>query len=307
MEGSTSEFFTHLQGCHLVRQLYLSNALKPDLYRSRIRQLDTISFFLTTIAQTTSHHCPGQWHFPPYSSAASLFDTIFTSTDICLEHTYGVTSSIATIIYLINKFWHYANSASLPNQVFELELAGALSTLALKLKTWTSHSEPFKSISTDDVATLSLARHLATSFHCSAQIYFQSCFKFNPSQSDRSLISSLSNETLLALEQAELQKLSVLHAGASICWPAFVAACEAPAELRSRWTKYWNSLMSYRLGNLQVAWEVVQETWRKTDGEVETSAIQLHTDMMGYEGTYRIMEPVWTSILRDRGITILAI
>jgi hypothetical protein len=307
VEGSSSEFLTHLLGCYQVRQLYLSNTPASGLQRSRTRQLDTSSFFLTTIAQTTAHHRPELWHFPSYSDNASLFDTPFTAADTCLEHTYGITSSIASIIYLINKFWHYVRAGTLTDDSFTDMLAPAIATLVAKLNSWTAYSELFTSVTTDDSATLSLARYLATSFYCSTQIYFHCCFKSN-SQRDRSELLHLSNLTLLALERAELEKLSMPRAGASISWPALVGACVAPTELRRRWTKYWNKLLSYQIGHTQATWEIVLEVWKEVDTKVVKSTdVQLPAALPVDFGRYQASEPIWTSILRNRDIAILAI
>jgi hypothetical protein len=298
-----------LQGCYQVRQLYLSSTLESDLHRSRIRQLDTISLFLTTVAQTTAHHRSELWHFPAYSGTASLFDTPFTDTDTCLEHTYGITSSIASTIYLINKFWQYANSITLVDGPFAYELACALATLAENLSSWTPNSELFTSFAANDSATLSLARDLATSFYCSTQIYFHCCFELSPSPHTQSVILRLSRRTLLALERAELEKLSVSRAGASICWPAFVAACVAPSGLRKRWTAYWGTLLSYRIGSFQAVWEIVQEVWKSKDANVmENNDIGLRAIRLAAGSvTYQAIVPLWTSILRESEVAILAV
>jgi hypothetical protein len=122
------------------------------------------------------------------------------------------------------------------------------------------------------------------------------------------MISHLSYQTLQSLERAEPGKLIVSRAGASICWPAFVPACEAPAELRHRWSNYWHTLLSYRIDSLQTVWEVVQKMWSKVDEEAAADGnIQLHVvTPVGYE-TYQTSNPIWTDILRKSALTILAI
>lgn len=310
MEGSSSEFFTHLQACHQVRELYLSSAPVSGPISCRIRQLDTNSFFLQMIALTTAHHRPELWYFPAYYGTASLFDNPFDITDTCLEHTYGITSSIASSIFLINKLWHYANNLPPVNESFASELGDALNILAKKINSWTPLSDPFSSIAAQDITTMSLARNLATSFCYSTLIYFHCCFVFNPPQSDRSMFSRLSLQTLLALERAEVETHSVKNTGAPISWPAFVAACKAPSELRQRWTKYWSALLSYQIGSQQAAWQIVQEVWRREDAgaeAAESGVIPLHAVQQVTSGTYQISEPVWTNVVKESGVTILAL
>jgi hypothetical protein len=275
--------------------------------RSRTRQLETSSLFLTTIAQTTAHHRPELWHFPTYSDKSSLFDTPFTAADTCLEHTYGITSSMASAIYLINKFWHYARSVTFRKESFTDVLVPAVATLTARLDSWTVHSELFTSVAADDNATLSLAKHLAKSFYHSTQIYLHCCFKSEP-QYDQIDFSYLSKQTLIALEQAEVEKLSVSRAGASISWPALVGACLAPTELRTRWTKYWNKLLGYQIGHMQATWEIVQEVWKKVDSEtVNGSGAQLPAATIPDSGSYQSLEPIWVSVLSKKDIAILAV
>lgn len=214
---------------------------------------------------------------------------------------------MASIIFLINKYWHYARSITFTDESCSDFLNTAIATLIAKLNCWTANSELFTSVAADDTATLSLARHLATSFYYSTQIYFRCCFDPGPLYDQLDLLY-LSSQTLLALERAELEKLSASRAGASISWPALVAACVAPEELRIRWTKYWNKLLSYQIGHMQATWEVVQEVWMKVDSEaINGTSGQSSAPKLPDSGSYQTLEPTWISIIKIKDTAILAI
>ncbi|KAF2007285.1 hypothetical protein P154DRAFT_614685 [Amniculicola lignicola CBS 123094] len=310
LEGTSGEVFTHLQACHQIRQLYLSKTPRPSPDNPRIRQLDTNSFFIEMIALTTAHHRPELWQFSSYVDAASLIDTPFATTDTCLEHTYGITSSIASTIFLINKFWYYTNSATIYDELYACELGHAIAAVAIELRTWTPLSESYASVAIEENTSLSLAMSLASSFCYSALIYFHSCFLFDPPQSDESLFSRLSHDTLLALERAECESIQMSKVGAMISWPAFVAGCYSPPELRQRWTRYWSTLLKFRIGSIQAAWEIVQRVWRKERRE-ETATTedrsQVYVTEQATFETYCCIEPIWTWFVKDSGATIVAL
>lgn len=272
-----------------------------------MRQLDIATHFLTTLAQTTAHHLPHMWQFPPLTDCTSMFDSPFTVVDSCLEFTYGVTSSIASAIYLTNKIWHYATSINAMRKDLVVKIFNAILDLDYLLDSWTPSSEPFASIGASKPNTLSLAQNLAMSFHSAAQIYFQSCFDLDSVNPNRYTLVHLSRSTLLALERAESDKARLSKAGASFGWPAFVAACEAPVELRPRWILYWQKLLRSRIGGMWRAWDVVEEVWRRVDTKPMHDTNVRFSKTMGVTSIpIRVYEPTWAAVLRERSMTILA-
>lgn len=310
-----AEFYTHLQGSEQLRCSHLA-AVSLGYRQAHCpftRQLAINSSFLATLAQTTTHHPPPCITFLALSKQASLFDTPFTIADTSLEFTYGITSTTASFIYLTNKFWqcaHCSDAAGVPDSN---ELSDAIQTLACLINAWTPLSEPFTSISADDTASLAIVRNLALSFNYAARIYFHSCFTLESPPSNWPTCAELSTLTLMALEEAECDKdaasrtLKLNVKGASISWPAFVAACVAPTELRPRWSKYWEVLMNYRIGNLRVVWGIVKNIWRTTDTkaalEIADDMHLLHNDVKHV----RLNKPRWSEVLADVGFSILAV
>ncbi|KEF60176.1 uncharacterized protein A1O9_05026 [Exophiala aquamarina CBS 119918] len=307
VEGDCTEFLTHLQACHQLRALHEAQRRSMEAYTPRMRQLDIAGLFLTTLAQTTAHHLPEVWQFSLFTTNTPIFNSPFTEVDSCLEFTYGITSSIASAIYYTNQIWYYATSTSATSTDLIIKIFDAILDLADMLDCWTPSAEPFASIGPGKPGTLSLVQNLAISFHSATQIYFQSCFDLASISPTRSSLTHLSRCTLLALERAESDKARLSKAGASFGWPAFVAACEAPEELRPRWALYFQKLLTSRIGSMQRAWNVVEEVWRRMDTVPARGATERRSRIMRVESTpIRILEPVWAAVLREGSMTLIA-
>ncbi|KAK4942813.1 hypothetical protein LTR10_017573 [Elasticomyces elasticus] len=314
MVGSMTEFFTHLQGAEQFRCLHDSNFTLdsgPVHFPSR-RQLAVNASFLTTLAHTTAHHLPQFDIFGAASNQAALFDTPFTTSDTPLEFTYGMSCTTASFIYLTNKYWHCAHVARANGEAIPADLADAIQTLDCLVNSWTPILEPFSSISVEDTKSLAIVRNLAMSFNYAARIYARSCFTLSSLPVNYLDSAELSKLTLISLEAAELEKggLSQVPSpavkGASIAWPAFVAACEAPVELRPRWIEYWNVLISYRIGNLRVVWETVKYVWKSID-EGSLSSVGRLQSLPETAEPVSLRTPRWSQVLREGGLSILAI
>jgi arginine metabolism regulation protein II len=262
--------------------------------------------FMDTIANTTATDWMEPRHFPQYSNTPVLLDVPFEATDTFLEHSYGITTSIASMIYSTNKIWLYAQGLTDIGPLPSSEVNHSLATLAEQLETWAPSSENYTSFAGDDAMHMPLLKSLSTSIYYATRIYFHSCFRFNSTRHN-SMPTRLSDLTLMALEQSESVRSPSSKAGAPLSWPAFIAACEAPPALRGRWTQYWQTLLKHQIGTQQAAWEIVQEVWRKKEIE------ELGGCEMGYEApvlatleTCQVVEPAWISVIRDYGITIFA-
>ncbi|KIW64181.1 hypothetical protein PV04_09134 [Phialophora macrospora] len=303
MEGSLTGFFAHLHGCHEIRYLWTLRSAQAGSMRPRARQLEICSIFMDTIALTTANHLDIMFGFPAYSTKPILLDTPFTTADIFLEHTYGVTPSVASMVYVTNKIWLYAQSRTNFQDLSPCEVDDSLKSLTEQLDTWSPASESYASVAVDDNSTNSLLRCLSTAFHCAARIYFLSCFRVHPSRHDPSMLAHLSELTLAALEQSYHARPAKSRAGASLSWPAFVAACEAPPTAWQRWTRYWQTLLSNQIGTQQAAWEIVQEVWRRKDKACTQVS---KTPTLARLGTTHVIEPSWASVIRDNGIAIIA-
>jgi len=307
VEGGCTEFLTHLQACHQLRNIHQAQDSLGEAYKPYMRQLDIASLFLTTLAQTTAHHIPDVWDYPALTTATTIFQSPFTEVDSCLEFTYGVTSSIASAIYFTNKVWHYATSTSVARTELVVRIFEAILDLADMLDSWTPCLEPFNSIGPSELVTLSLVQNLAMSFHSAAQIYFQSCFDLSSVNSNKRSLAHLSRCTLLALEGAESDKARLPKAGASFGWPVFVAACESPVELRSRWISYWQKLLTSRIGGMRRALNVVEEVWRRADTEPPYGTTARFSRILEVRSArIRISEPIWATVLREHAVTLIA-
>jgi len=261
---------------------------------------------MDTIAMTTASSRTGRWHFGTYSDRPILLDTPFSGEDTFLEHTYGVTSSIASMIYSINKIWLYTSGRTRIGDLTTQEVEFSLASLAEQLETWSPSTEIYASVLGDDNFNTSLLESLSTSFYYAARIYFHSCFRFNDTRQD-SMPARLSDLTLMAYEQSELARIPASKAGAPLSWPAFVAACEAPLHLRERWTSYWQSLLRHGLGTQQAAWQVVQEVWKSKDAEFDGEAMVVDDGrILARFDAFDVIEPSWAGVIRDNGITIFA-
>ncbi|KIV83894.1 hypothetical protein, variant 3 [Exophiala sideris] len=310
MEGSMTEFFTHLQACERLCSSHLSNiALEPQNISPTTRQLAVNSAFIATLAQTTTHHPPPFINLLE-SNQDSLFESPFKTSDTSLEFTYGITSTTASFMYLTNKFWQCAHSAASFGLTVLGEITDAILTLSCLIESWTPSLEPFTSIPANDTASLALARDLAMSFNYAARIYFRSCFNLERSSARSATRAELSELTLMALEKAETNKNMTSRSskfgvkGASISWPAFVAACEAPPELRPRWAEYWECLINYRIGNLTVVWSIVKDVWKSTDQGSNANGFQSPPNNAE---SFQLTEPKWSKVLREANFSILAI
>jgi arginine metabolism regulation protein II len=306
MEGSFAGFFAHLRGCHQARNLRMLQSPQADASQSRVRQLEITSMFMDTIANTTATDWAEPRHFPRYSDQPVLLDVPFEATDTFLEHSYGITTSIASMIYSTNKIWLYTQGLTDIGPLSTEEINDSLAHLAEQLERWAPSSEDYTSFSGADAVQMPLMKSLSTAIYYATRIYFHSCFRSN-STHQNSMPTRLSDLTLMALEQSESVRGPTIKAGAPLSWPAFIAACEAPPALRGRWTHYWQTLLKHQIGTQQAAWEIVQEVWRRKEVDEQGGLV------MGYEApvlatldSCQVVEPAWISVIRDFGITIFA-
>lgn len=306
MEGSLTEFFAHVEGCHQARHLRILHSPQADSETPLVRQLEICSVFMDTIALTTASHRAGWWGFPKYSDKSVLLDHPFLETDNFLEHTYGITPSIASMIYLTNKIWLYTQARTNHEVLSPSEVKDSLQNLAEQLETWSSVQEVYTSMVPDDQSNILLVKALSTAFCSAAQIYFVSCFTIDSTCDDFETLDVLSELTLTKLEEAEQIKFSTSNMGAALSWPAFVAACESPPHLHKRWTEYWEKLLQHRIGSQQVAWEVVQMVWKKDTEENDPKLSTSESLPLATSCLYTVTEPSWASVIRDNGITVVA-
>jgi arginine metabolism regulation protein II len=273
----------------------------------RVRQVEMDSLFLDTIALATQVHDTTQLQYPRYTELPVLMDNPFLVTDDSLEHTFGITPSIATMIYRTHKIWFYAQGRTCLPDLPEDEVNDSLAKLAEGFETWDPDLETYASVVGDDIKNLALLRSLSTSFYYSARIYFHCCFRFGSSCYD-STPARLSDLTLMALEQSELDRPPASKHGTPLSWPAFVAACEAPPTLRARWTCYWQTLLLHGIGTQQAAWRIVQRVWEKKNNSLSKDTGWGDEDVvLGYFNTFQVIEPSWVSVIRQSGLTIVAL
>lgn len=284
-----SEYWLHLQGS---QQLLLSRLRRLQQEPAK-RQLDSISAFLSTIAETTNHRLePLEYPGSDETNDGDLttrLSTPFDSENNCVEFMYGVTPRLANYIHAITKLSRYQAFYAKKGSDMPQSLHDDSEELKQSIKSWNIESETFSSIDPSDSLMLSVAQNCAMSFHSAIQLYYHA--RVTPcSVNER---ASLSQDALDALEAAERCKRKSMRYGtdimAPISWPAFIAACEAPENLHNEWQIFWEKLIKYRIGNLEKVWEVVKNVW-----------IAKNEDALNES-------PSWNAVLRERDTAILAV
>jgi hypothetical protein len=261
--------------------------------------------FMETIAITTARERIDLANSYPRSADLNRLESPFLSSDDFLEHTYGITPSLASMVFSINELWHCARHCDDSDILGEVQ--HKIKQLADEIEAWDPSLETFASVVSGGIASATLLRSLSRAFWYAIRIYFRACFipRF---WAWESMPAVLSECALLALEQSEDLRSLMSMTGTSLSWPAFIGACEAPASLRNRWTRYWEILLKHKIGTQEAAWKVVQEVWRQQDCSSEQPSIA--TTMSAWSGTlkdFEAVEPSWAVIIRSSGLAIVAL
>ncbi|KAI1268958.1 fungal-specific transcription factor domain-containing protein [Xylariaceae sp. FL1019] len=279
LDGSMSEFWIHLDAAKdLVEHLRRRDLLSPPA-----QHLVNISSFLRILSDSTNPHCKPE----PWSLFSQEGESAFLADGHTLEFTYGVTATLADFIRRAclmaqHVAWYKSNNASQPEE-FRVACGELLQTIC----DWQISDEPLFSFSgSDDVTVLLISKHLQA-FASSIRIFFHT----RVSPCDNVMMQALVQVVALHLTEIEDIKEQTGYNDiqtASIAWPGFIASCQADRANRTIWTKWWSSMLTYNIGNINNLWSVVKDTWALQDEGADD-------------------QPVWAAVLKRYHKRILAI
>ncbi|RDW63186.1 Zn(II)2Cys6 transcription factor [Aspergillus mulundensis] len=277
MEGSMTDFWIHLDGCKKLRFL---------LPKQGNNQLRTICSFMSTLSRSTDPWLPPK----PWKQQEN---SPFLPDDSNLECTYGITATLASYMDLVIRLsqhlrYYHTNDLPLPPP-----LEHAISTLHSALISWSIAKEPLMSVAEGDAETFSLVQCHILAFHAGIVIYFYTVTGWTRTPDSRSILCHYNNICVTNLLSAEALKTTYgsqagWNAMAPIVWPGFIAACEAVPEERPLWRIWWVGVQRYRIGSIEVLWEVVQEVWDIDENSSDAN------------------EPRWMSVLRRNGRRVMS-
>ncbi|KAH8701525.1 fungal-specific transcription factor domain-containing protein [Talaromyces proteolyticus] len=279
IEGRMAEYWIHLDGCDQL--------LRKRNYGESSRQLKTIYSFLVTLSNTTLYDLPSL----PWSEDECNFNMLpalsTIPNDSSLEFTYGITSTLATMMSLTTKLSQHILFYASRNQPLPHTLEAACEILGKHISEWSISSEPLSSIDSSDPVTLSVAKLHILAFGHALNVYYHTRIRLCEPHTMAFYVNAVAED----LQSIEAFRKLQDHRGpvsASVMWPGFIAACEATPSRRSVWQAWWADMLTYRIGNIPHLWQVVQDVWAARDaGDMET--------------------PGYIGVLRRQGKKVLAV
>lgn len=285
MDGRMSEYWIHLDGVDQIRRQWQQEA------KSNKRQI-TISSFLKVLSCTTSIDLPLlQWA----SSEDNL--TPFSQDEFPdshgLEHTYGITSTLAGFMSRITTFSQHISYFVSQNITIPNSFIAACSDLSASLLAWSLEDEELPSLQYTDPAIQQIGGLHITAFAQALRVHFFTrvlpCGTSELAQHVQSVADSLNCIERIKADLCFRNATETCNKmTASLTWPGFIASCEAESDNRSPWYDWWQSMLNYRIGNIARLWEIVQESWTLRDSGVQEV-------------------PAWVPVLRRTGQRILAV
>lgn len=228
---------------------------------------------LSLFARSVSHEAnPEPWK--PWSY--QRFQSRLVSPEASVEFIYGITPCLALTIAKIIRLSEY-----LVFYAFETipeTLAATCEELGDELSKYSVDSEEFSCIEANDGLMASIARAQATAFYNSALIYYYRSIQ----KCDRQDLRDEQRKALDAMQLAEDLKIASLSGdrwAAPISWPAFIASCEAPGELRGQWATWWIRVQSYGVSNYHKQWTVIQTLWAYMDAQGSSDWRRILSDL----------------------------
>lgn len=281
-----NDFWIHLSGCNklhpIMRPMQRENDRSP-----RTKQLLTICGFMNTLSRSTDPYLsPKQWKVGASSASVDPSLSSFCTDDQSLEHTYGISATLAhymDLTILRSQHLDYYREQNLPPPA---SLLHAIAAIHDGVTTWSIQNEPLASVNEDDHETRSLVTCHVLAFHAALVIYFYARTNWPDcsSRDQSSLHTMVTSESAMRhynricvtnLLAAEALKSSCgsrvgWNAMAPIVWPGFIAACEAEPDEQPLWRTWWISVQWYSIGSIERLWDVVQEVWRQhRDGKIQ--------------------------------------
>ncbi|KEY66699.1 hypothetical protein S7711_09719, partial [Stachybotrys chartarum IBT 7711] len=281
LDGQMNEFWIHLEAAEeLVQQL--RGHAQPE---STAEHLVNIASFLRILSDSTDVTLPAL----PWSadSADSLQALLFLGGGQSLEYTYGITARLADFLRracLLSQHATYYRSSDCPPPV---PFLSACDQLLQDLSAWHISQEPLTSFSaSDDITSLLASKHILA-FAEGIKIYYHTRVAACDETTMQSYVQSVATH-LAGIEAIKRRTGYDATPTATISWPGFVASCQASPSEWGVWTKWWNQMLDYRIGNIHDLWLVIQEAWTLQDTPVEN-------------------DPAWVVVLKHTGKRILAI
>jgi arginine metabolism regulation protein II len=247
--------------------------------------MTNICSFLHVISESTNWSLvPIPWEESSTAAAAAMPPFYEDGT---LETTYGITASLAALIFRITKLAQsirYYNVHSIdPPPALQV----ACESLAVSIGSLPTRQDAAGiPQDCDEHVQILLMEHI-DAFALGIKVYFHvsvvSC--------SQERLDKLVQEISCKLNMIEEQKQSTERRyakTATILWPGFVASCEARKDHRDLWRRWWSDMVSYGIGNIEALWNIVQESWLLRDAGSE-------------------MSPAWLPVLRAKEKFILAV
>lgn len=337
---------------HLEAIAHISRHLKTAAHRSpEMDHLLSISSFLSTLARSTSVDlAPLPWP-GKLVDATTQPDSSGYSRMTGLEYTYGICPAlliimerIVTLSQHIAYYVTHQEATSMPPTFIQ-----ACEVLSTQLSDWIAGAEseiPLQPAYPDlptAISSLSrgedandndgdrhrpspterlLAHCHQLAFAHGLRVYYHTRIQPCPCAQMQTHVRRVGRYLLRLEDLRQRQKTQPQNTGggriggASIMWPAFIAACEADDDEddeddddvdgererasegegeaervgnRDLWRTYWSRMLEYRIGNIACLWDVVRETWRAKDADEATES------------------PAWMPVLRRTGRRVLAV
>lgn len=239
--------------------------------------------FFSLIERTTSFHTvPSPW--PDTRQWSDEEPDFHPRPDMCFEHMYGITATIATAIQETCRLAEHLSYYTNTHEAIPTSLLDACTTLEELLLSYTLEAETVTSLTITDPEMLSVFIHQANAWHAAALIY--NYRRIN--HCDRKcLVKEIERvaKHMHAIEDAKASSCADIANRTPMTWPAFVASCEATE--RDTWRRWWERVQCYGIANYRRQWDIVQQIWEASDRELFGPSVD------------------WTNIVRDANIQVL--
>ncbi|KAL4940529.1 hypothetical protein BDV06DRAFT_223972 [Aspergillus oleicola] len=306
MHGSMSEFPLHLAAFRALQAQYQQknrNGPAETLETSPAeRYLNSIFYLQSTLSLSTNCELtPVPWPSDPQRSHCreeSMYKIATTVNDTCLQYTYGTTKCLAIFIRAAATLFRSVSYYLSAGVQLPAGLQHAVYTLLSKLNSWSLAAENI--IELPDFTTMKVMKLHILAFHDAIHIFcvthlmlpFYTCQEAHKASSEEiRLRASRVLTHLQCIENIKQENSRIFYTqAASILWPGFIASCEAVGEDRSGWTKWWEHMLTYRIGNIASLYATVREVWQLSNSGQGSSKI-----------------PVWRVLLKKKKGIIIAL
>ncbi|KAL4958740.1 transcription factor domain-containing protein [Aspergillus stella-maris] len=241
------------------------------------RYLTSIFYLQSTLSLSTNCELtPVPWPSDPQR----------TVNDTCLQYTYGTTKCLAMFIRAAATLFRSMSYYISAGVQLPAGLQDAVYTLLSKLNSWSLAAENI--IELPDFTTMKVMKLHILAFHDAIHIF---CEAHKASSEEIRLRASRVLTHLQCIENIKQENSRIFYTqAASILWPGFIASCEAVGEDRSGWTKWWEHMLTYRIGNIASLYATVREVWQLSNSGQGSSKI-----------------PVWRVLLKKKKVIIIAL